>query len=144
MRVRDIIEAKGGSVFSVRPGDTVLSASETLSAHGVGAVVVMDETRRLAGILSERDIVRRLGEGGEAVLAKPVSEIMTANVHTCRLDDDVDDLMQVMTARRIRHLPVAGQGGGVTGMISIGDVVKRVIDEKAREAEELKAYIAAV
>ncbi|MEL6365534.1 MAG: CBS domain-containing protein [Pseudomonadota bacterium] len=143
MRVRDILGAKGAGVTTVEPAATVAEAANVLAERNFGAVVVADAAGGLAGIVSERDIVRRLANDGADVLGRAVADIMTANIHTCGLDDTLDDLLGRMTERRIRHLPAVGENGALVGMISIGDVVKRKIDLAAREAEDLKAYIAA-
>lgn len=142
MKVSAILQAKGADVHGVRPEETVAKAAEVLAAHNIGAVLARRPDGSLAGIISERDIVRRIAKDGAAVLERPASEIMTRNLHTCQAEDTVDRLMEIMTAQRIRHVPVVDEGGKILGMISIGDVVKRKLDESAREAEVLKEYIA--
>ncbi len=142
MKVSNILQAKGADVHDVRPDETVAKAAQVLAAHNIGAVLARHPDGSLAGIISERDIVRRIAKDGAAVLDRPASEIMTRNLHTCKAEDTVDRLMEIMTAQRIRHVPVVDEDGKVLGMISIGDVVKRKIEESAREAEVLKEYIA--
>jgi CBS domain-containing protein len=141
MPVSHILGVKGRSIITAKPSATVHEVSKTLAANRIGAVVIVDETGALAGIASERDIVRALAGEGSAALAKPVSEIMSRNVRTCRTGDSERELMSLMTTHRIRHLPVM-DNGKLTGMVSIGDVVKLRIESIEREAEEMKSYIA--
>lgn len=140
MKVVNILQSKGAEVFAVTDTDTVASAVAMLTDKNIGAVVVKDRDGAVAGILSERDIVRHLREKGAAVLAAPVGDCMTRTPHTCNPDDTVDDLMTMMTEKRVRHLPVVN-AGKLLGLVSIGDVVKRKIDHIEREAAELKQYI---
>jgi CBS domain-containing protein len=141
MPVSHILGVKGRNVFTVRPTDTVEAVAKILGEKRIGAVVVTDDQARIAGIVSERDVVRHIASEGAGVLKKPASAIMTANVRTCREGDSENDLMSLMTAHRIRHLPVV-KDGKLNGMISIGDVVKLRIENIEREAESMKAYIA--
>ena len=141
MAVSHILGVKGRNVFTVRPTDTVEAIAKILGEKRIGAVVVTDESGRIAGIVSERDVVRQIAAEGAGVLKKPASSIMTSNVHSCQEGDSEQDLMTLMTARRIRHLPVV-KDGKLNGMISIGDVVKFRIETIEREAEDMKAYIA--
>ncbi len=141
MAVSHILSVKGRNVFTVRPTDTVNAVAKILGEKRIGAVVVTDDEGRIAGIVSERDVVRHIAADGAEVLQKPASTIMTKNVMTCQDGDSEQDLMAVMTAKRIRHLPVVSQGK-LNGMISIGDVVKFRIEAIEREAENMKAYIA--
>lgn len=141
MAVSHILGVKGRNVFTVRPTDTVEAVAKILGEKRIGAVVVTDDSGRIAGIVSERDVVRQIAVEGAAVLTKLASTIMTTDVHTCREGDSERDLMALMTARRIRHLPVL-KNGKLDGMISIGDVVKMRIESIEREAEDMKAYIA--
>ena len=137
--VRTMLAGKGGAIFSVTPDATLDAAAKELTTRRIGAVIVM-EGERLAGILSERDIVRLVAREGGAALARPVSSAMTQAVAVCGLDDMIDELMAKMTERRIRHLPVQDHGR-IVGVISIGDVVKARIDEAVRETDEMRAYI---
>jgi len=128
-------------VFAVAPQETVAAAAGWLEARRVGAMVVIDGDA-VVGILSERDVVRVIARGGPAALDEPVSGCMTPDVLFARPSETVDILLERMTDRRIRHLPVV-EGGRLVGIISIGDLVKRKIDETQAEADGLKAYIAA-
>lgn len=141
MKVEQILQLKGAEVFSVRPDSSIADAVKVLNDKNIGAVIVKDEKDQVVGILSERDVVRRLGANGEGAMALKVSECMTANPFTCSPDASVDELMAQMTDKRVRHLPVA-EGGRVIGVISIGDVVKRKIEQAEQEAAALKEYIA--
>jgi len=141
MAVAHILKQKGSAVFTVKPGDTVQSVVDALSAHRIGAVVVVNDKGGIAGIVSERDIVRAMAGKGAAVVSKTAADIMTAKVRTCSPADTEADLMSLMTQHRIRHLPVVASGK-LAGMISIGDVVKYRMESMEREAEDLKTYIA--
>ncbi len=141
MKVEHILRSKGADVFAVAGATSVKDAIDLLSDKNIGAVVVKDETGRVAGIFSERDVVRRLKSEGAGVLARPVSDCMTSDPVTCTMETTLDQLMTDMTNRRIRHIPVI-DGGQLAGIVSIGDVVKRKIDNAEREAAMLKEYIA--
>ncbi|MBL4620517.1 MAG: CBS domain-containing protein [Alphaproteobacteria bacterium] len=141
MKVDQILRAKGVEVFSVQTTDSIDKAISVLSDKNIGVVIVKDSSGKISGILSERDIVRHLGVRGAAALTMNVSECMTPDPITCGLETTVDELMGLMTAKRIRHLPVVTDDT-VVGVISIGDVVKRKIGEAEQEAEALKEYIA--
>lgn len=140
MLVSQILRAKGDAVFTVTPEDTVGQVAELLHSRRVGALVVM-QGDRVAGIVSERDIVRAVAGGDERVTARPVSAYMTADVVFAGPGETVDSLLTRMTDRRIRHLPVV-QDGWLVGIVSIGDLVKWKISEVEAEADGLKAYIA--
>ncbi|MEM8551420.1 MAG: CBS domain-containing protein [Pseudomonadota bacterium] len=139
MSVREILKEKGGSVFSVPPNVTIGDVARELTGKRVGAVLVMDGPR-LAGILSERDIVRVLAAQGADALSHSASRVMTHNVETCGLDDLIEQVMERMTKSRFRHMPVVDEGV-VVGLVSIGDVVKQRIANADREREEMRAYI---
>lgn len=141
MLVAEILKEKGHEVWSVAPDLPLTDACRELERRRVGAVIVC-ESDRVVGVLSERDVVRALARGGEAALRRPVSDYMTAEVVFAAPTETVGMLMQRMTERRIRHLPVLADGR-LAGVVSIGDVVKRQIDEATREAESLRTYIAA-
>lgn len=141
MTVKAILDAKGRDVLTISPASSLADAARLLSEHGIGALVVSQDGERIAGILSERDIVRVLGEAGETAMSHPVSSVMTAKVHVCHEDNTVNEVMQVMTDGRFRHLPVE-KDGKLAGLVSIGDVVKRRIEDVEREAEEIRSYIA--
>ncbi|WP_040808337.1 CBS domain-containing protein [Nocardia concava] len=140
MRISEILRRKGSGVVTIAPDATVRELLRVLSAHNVGAVVVSADDVSIAGIVSERDIVRRLHTHGADLLDAPVSSIMTAAVHTCAPDDDVETLNATMTEHRIRHLPVL-QDGRMIGVVSIGDVVKSQISELETEREALVRYL---
>lgn len=141
MLVSQILKDKGSNVFTVTPGDTVAAVAALLHARKVGALVVMD-AGRVAGIVSERDVVRAVAEGDGAALGRPVSSCMSCDVVYAEPGETVDSLLGRMTDRRIRHLPVC-EGDTLVGIVSIGDLVKFKISEVEAEADGLKAYIAA-
>lgn len=141
MNVKAILQEKGYDVVTVGPDMSVADAASTLAGRHIGAVVVVDESQRIVGILAERDIVGALAESGADCLKKPISAIMWKNVYRCSEDMSTDSLMQLMSARRARHIPVE-RDGRLIGIISIGDVVKAHIRAIENEAEHIKAYIA--
>jgi CBS domain-containing protein len=140
MRVADIIRQKGESVGTIAPTASITEAVAQLRSLGVGAVVVSEDGDSLSGILSERDIVRRLDDDGVAVLGRSVAELMTSEVITCGLGDTLAELMVVMTERRIRHIPVVEEDR-LAGLVSIGDVVKGRLEELEDERRHLEDYI---
>lgn len=140
MNVATILKAKGSEVETVGPDMTLGEAARLLSAKRIGAVLVM-EGLHLLGILSERDIVKTIGVSGADALDRRVREIMTSRIVTCGLNDSVDELMDMMTEGRFRHLPVV-ENDRLVGIISIGDVVKHRIAETVMETEALRLYIA--
>ena len=139
MTVRSILNTKGHQIMSVAPDAKLAAAVKLLGEKKIGAVLVMDQSR-LEGILSERDIVRVLGEQGASALEQPVSSVMTRRVVSCRPTDTVAAIMEMMTLGKFRHLPVI-EGGVVVGLISIGDVVKWRVHEFESEQEALTHYI---
>ncbi len=141
MAVAQILSRKGSAVVTVTPSETLQGVVKLLAQNRIGAVVVLDGKGGLAGIVSERDVVRALSEHGGGAMGKTVADIMTKKVRTCTPQDTEGELMGLMTEHRIRHLPVL-EGGKLAGMISIGDVVKLRIESIEREAEEMKSYIA--
>ncbi len=141
MKVEQILQSKGTEVYAVREDDAIADAVALLNDKNIGAVLVRDDKDGVAGILSERDVVRRLGEKGADALTLRVKDCMTRDPFTCSPDASVDDLMAQMTEKRVRHLPVTNEGK-VLGVVSIGDVVKRKIEQAEKEAEALKEYIA--
>lgn len=140
MRISDVLRQKGGLVVSVQPDQSVSELLDLLAEHGVGALIVSTDGNAVEGIVSERDVVRRLRTHGAELLGAPVRDIMTATVHTCPPDTDLDDLMKVMTDGRFRHVPVV-EGDQLVGIVSIGDVVKNRIGELQHERDQLEAYI---
>ena len=141
MTVRLILEEKGRDVVTLEPGATLAQAAQLLGARRIGAVVVTAGDRNIRGIRSERDIVRAVGELGTEALSLTVDKAMTAKVSTCREANTVNEVMEIMTRGRFRHLPVE-KDGQLDGIISIGDVVKLRIEEVEREAEQIREYIA--
>jgi CBS domain-containing protein len=140
MTIHAILLGKGVTVYSVKPDDNLVEAISVLRKHRIGALLVIENSAMIAGVLSERDVVRALGDHGADALEMPVHSVMTAPVITCHPDDTVAAAMALMTTRRIRHLPVMDEGK-LIGMVSIGDLVKRRIEETEREAAALKDYI---
>lgn len=138
---RSILEQKGRDVITISPTVTLGEAARVLEEHKIGAVVVVGMEKRIVGIFTERDVVRAIGTAGKDAFDQPVSAFMTANVYRCREDTSVNELMEMMSTRRFRHVPVE-DSGKLSGIISIGDVVKSRIREIEREAEDIKAYIA--
>lgn len=141
MTISTILKSKGSNIVSVRPDETIDSAAKCLQREKIGAVLVMDSGGKLCGVLSERDIVNGLANHGSGLLERTVSELMTRDVITCHPSDRVTRVMGMMTDRRIRHLPVL-DGGELVGVVSIGDIVKRRMEEIESEAEALRSYIA--
>ena len=141
MTVAAILADKGRDVATTTPSKTVADAVAILARRKIGALVVVEGSDHIAGIISERDIVRAIAATAGAALAEPVSAIMTKTVVTCSEGETIDSVMSRMTRGRFRHLPVT-TGGRLSGIISIGDVVKARIEQVEREAEEMRAYIA--
>ena len=140
MTVASILRTKGADVLCIAPDDTISAAAELLAEKKIGAVVVTDPAGGLAGILSERDIVRGLAARGPSVLTQCVKDLMTAEVTTCTRSDGINDVMIRMTQGRFRHMPVI-EGQKLVGVISIGDVVKNRIAELEHEASAMRDYI---
>ena len=141
MTVSDILNEKGRDVVTVLDSIRVEDAVRVMDERRIGAVVVLNDAGAVRGILSERDVMHRIGREGAAALWARVSECMTERLVTCVPTDTVDGVMTTMTQRRIRHLPVIEQDN-LAGMISIGDVVKRRIDQAEHEVADLMEYIA--
>ena len=139
--VKNMLDAKGRDVVTVTPDKTLLQVAGILHERKIGAVVVTSVDGRIAGIFTERDMVRALAERGAPILDQPISSVMTVSVQPCREDTTVNRLMEMMSGGRFRHVPVE-EGGRLAGIISIGDVVKSRIREVEIEAEQIKAYIA--
>ncbi len=136
---RHLLDRKGRAIFSSGPDDPVLEAIRMMADHQVGALLVMKDDR-LLGIVSERDYARKVILKGHSSADTPVSQIMTSPVITVSLTNSVQECMQLMTSRRLRHLPVV-EGNEVLGMISIGDLVKAVMEEQKQTIEQLESYI---
>ena len=140
MTVKDILAAKGSDVATIEPSADLATAAKMLVARRIGALLVLGPDRRVAGILSERDIVRALAEGGGAALEQQVSAVMTRKVVSCTPTDTLNGLMELMTTGKFRHLPVLVENQ-LVGLISIGDVVKWRLQELEQEQAELRDYI---
>ena len=143
MTVATMLSEKGREVITTSAAASIAGAIDKLAKHKIGALVVVDGKDNIAGIISERDIVRAIAEQGERVLSSELSTVMTRTVVTCSESETINDVMTRMTRGRFRHLPVV-EDGRLTGIISIGDVVKARIEQVEREAEDMRAYIAAV
>ena len=141
MTVKTILSRKGREVVTIAPTANLSEAVKLLAERRIGAVVVTGADNHVAGILSERDIVRALGERGAAALGDNVATVMTRKVTTCTETDTIADIMERMTTGKFRHVPVVEQGR-LSGVISIGDVVKFRVEEIVRESDALREYIA--
>ena len=140
MRVSDILRHKGSDVTTVRSDATIETASRQLADGGIGALVVSDDGTTIIGLLFERDVVRHVASAGRDALDAEVGTVMTTEVRTCSPTDSVEDLMVAMTERRLRHIPVE-ESGRLCGIVSIGDVVERRLDELVTERQQLHEYI---
>lgn len=146
MHVSAILKAKaesrhGSAVVTTASSTTLAEAADLLARYNIGAVVVTTEDLRVAGIFSERDLVRHVAKSGAAALAMPVLDLMTRVVVTCIAEDSIDDVMAKMTRGRFRHVPVIGADGRLAGLVSIGDVVKFHVEDIEHEASALRDYI---
>jgi CBS domain-containing protein len=141
MNVAAILKTKGRAVSTARPDVTVLEIVQKLAAKKIGAVVVVGDNGHVVGIISERDVIRVVGEQGVAALDLPVSDIMTRNVISCQELSAIDELMEIMTKGRFRHIPVI-EDGALVGIISIGDVVKHHVAEVEMEVSAMRNYLA--
>lgn len=140
MHVENILQTKGVTVHTLPETATLADAVSLLNAHNIGAAVITDAGGTIVGILSERDIVRQLGKNPSGALATHIAQTMTRGLVTCERSTTIDDVMERMTRRRIRHMPVV-EDGELLGIISIGDVVKQKIELVEHEAEQLREYI---
>ncbi|MEE9315377.1 MAG: CBS domain-containing protein [Rhizobiaceae bacterium] len=141
MSVAEILANKGHDVITAKASDTLETVSKTLAEKKIGAVMVLKDNGDVCGISSERDIVRLIAKHGASALGKNISDCMTKNIISCDESDSINQAMEKMTQGRFRHLPIM-KNGKLVGIISIGDVVKRKIEQVERDAEELKRYIA--
>lgn len=141
MTVRRILQNKGRDVVTMSPSATVSEAARVLAEKRIGALVMVDAENAVIGILSERDIVRTVAAKGASCLDERIADVMTLKVLTCDEDTAIDQVMEMMTLNRFRHIPVC-DGPRLVGIVSIGDVVKVKIDEAVREAEDIRSYIA--
>ncbi|MEO1205822.1 MAG: CBS domain-containing protein [Pseudomonadota bacterium] len=141
MNISTILKAKGGTVTTALATSTLQSIAERLAAEKIGAIVICDDNGAVIGIMSERDLVRAIAEGGPSTLSKPASAVMTKTVTTCTLDHSIDELMALMTTGRFRHVPVM-DNDRLVGIVSIGDVVKNHIAEVEMEVSAMRGYLA--
>jgi CBS domain-containing protein len=143
MQVRHILQNKGRDIIGIADSATLADAARVLAQHHIGALVIQDSGGALAGIFSERDLVRAVAEEGPLTLNRSIATYMSRQVTTCSENDTVEDLMEMMTCGRFRHVPVLDDHQRLTGMVSIGDVVKTRIAEAESEANSLRGYISA-
>jgi CBS domain-containing protein len=140
MNVKTILAVKGSDIVGIEPNADLSAAAQLLSKHRIGALVIRGAGGRIAGILSERDIVRALAEHGSNALSIQVANVMTRDVTTCGEEESIASLMEKMTAGKFRHVPVVS-GNELVGLVSIGDVVKQRVGEIEKESEQLRDYI---
>lgn len=140
MYVQTILKAKGSDIALARPDEPLVDACRRMAERGIGALVVSADGKKPSGILSERDVAHAVAEYGNRISGLVVRDLMTVGVITCTPEDTIDSLMETMTERRVRHLPVM-RDGMLAGVVSIGDVVKFRLDEMAHESEALRGYI---
>jgi CBS domain-containing protein len=139
--VKAIPDLKGRNVISASPNMTVAEAAKIISEKRIGAIVIVGMENRISGIFTERDVVHAIAKSGKDCLDQPVASVMTSKVYRCSEETTVNELMELMTRRRFRHVPVE-TNGKLAGIVSIGDVVKTRIAQVEQEAEQIKAYIA--
>ena len=144
MLVSEILDAKGHNVITIRPEATVAEALRVLWLEGIGALVVTDESGKVAGIISERDIVRGIASQGTDLLETHVEDRMDRSLITCTPETWVEELMNEMTEHRIRHLPVVEDDGKLVGIVSIGDILKNRLQELENETSTLRGYLHAI
>jgi CBS domain-containing protein len=140
MTVAVILKHKGSQVETLRPGTTLQQTVTLLAAKRIGAAIVVGAQGEVAGVISERDVVNALAQHGAAAMSLAIDKFMTRDVVTCRMTDSADDLMEVMTRGRFRHVPVV-EGGRLVGIVSIGDIVKRRIEDSDLERHAMREYI---
>lgn len=143
MNIEAILSAKGSEVRTVRPETLVAEVVRRMRTERVGAFVVSEDGSAIAGIISDRGVMHAIADNGIEVMDRPISDLMAKEVVTCRRDDRVASIMGLMTARRIRHIPVVDDERRLVGIVSIGDVVKHHLDEIQQEAVSLREYISA-
>jgi CBS domain-containing protein len=143
MNVATIMKHKGSGVFTTTPDKSLLEIARLLEQHGIGCIVIVGDDDKIAGIVSERDLLRAIGQAGPKVLSEPVSNFMTKTVVTARESDTVDQLMTEMTTHRFRHMPVV-ERDRLIGLVSIGDLVKMQIAEIEMEASATREYTGCV
>jgi CBS domain-containing protein len=138
--VKAILAAKGGNIISIGPTADLAAAAKLLSTHSIGALVVLDADERFVGILSERDIVRTMADGGSAVLQRPVAQVMTRNISSCDVNDSISSVMDRMTKGKFRHMPVL-DNERLAGLVSIGDTLKWQIETIRERIHQLEQTI---
>jgi CBS domain-containing protein len=141
MNIAQILKAKGRAVATARPDSTISEIIAKLAQKRIGAIVIVGDSGEVVGILSERDVIRRLAERGSAALQEPASQSMTAAVISCQEASTLDELMELMTQGRFRHVPVI-EDGALVGIVSIGDIVKHHIAEVEMEVTAMRGYFA--
>ncbi|MGK7862905.1 CBS domain-containing protein [Falsiroseomonas sp. E2-1-a4] len=141
MTIAIILKRKGTEVISVSAQDTVGQVAQILAQHRIGAALVRDGGEDVLGIVSERDLVRAIGAHGAEAVMMPAAQLMTRALHTVTPRTRIAEALELMTDRRVRHLPVLEEDGSLAGMVSIGDLVKARIEEAVHEAEELRHYV---
>ena len=141
MNVQDILNTKGSGVHTVTPDTSVSDLLTRLREHGVGALVVSADGSTIDGIVSERDVVRGLADSGTSLLDQQVRDVCTTTVTTCSATDSTEQLMALMSEKRIRHLPITDSSSSLVGIVSIGDVVKSRLTELESEAAQLRDYV---
>jgi CBS domain-containing protein len=141
MKIESILAGKGREVKTIQPDALVGEAVRRMREERIGALVVIGETGRISGIVSDRGILWGLAERGTGILDEPIASLMTMAVFTCRAEDEVSAMMAAMTQRRIRHIPVVDGDGNLVGIVSIGDVVKQRLDQIQAEADAMRDYI---
>lgn len=141
LTVADVVGPNGNRVVAVHPRDTIADSVDLLNEHGIGAVVVSQDSAAINGIISERDIVRHLAREQEGTLRLKVEDLMTSKVSTCRLDAPINDVMSTMTRGRFRHVPIVDSAGGLCGIVSMGDLVKARLDELEAETIKLEQLV---
>jgi len=139
--IGNILKVKGRAVSTARPADTVQEIASRLAQRKIGAIVIVGEGGLVSGIISERDLIRVIGQNGAKALQMPVADVMTRDVVTCQESTTVDEVMEIMTRGRFRHLPVV-EDGGLVGIVSIGDIVKHHIAEVELEVSAMRGYFA--
>ena len=140
MNAATILKFKGGGVFTTTANKSLLEIAKLLAQHGIGCIVILGDDDKIVGIVSERDLMRAIGQAGAKVLDKPVSDFMTKTVITAREADTVDQLMSEMTMHRFRHMPVV-ERGQLLGLVSIGDLVKIHVADAEFESSAMRQYI---
>lgn len=142
MNVAAILKLKGNDVTTAKSSATLLDISQKLGKHKIGAIVIIDEQHKICGIISERDVIRAVSEHGAEALKMPVNMVMTKDVVTCTEMSVLDELMELMTQGRFRHVPVVAEDKKLVGIVSIGDVVKNHIAEVEMEVTAMRGYLA--